>query len=107
MSGNINFNQEECVLTYNSLKNTNMVQFQSIGEYNATVMGFIGYLLGIDGYYLLKPNYNLLDSINRTHPSRYTIKYDYTFSQNNITRIQISYPPGSSEFNRYNDMTYY
>lgn len=107
MSGNINFNQEECVLTYNSLKNTNMVQFQTIGEYNATVMGFIGYLLGIDGYYLLKPNYNLIDSINRTYPSGYTIKYDYTFSQNNITRIQISYPPRSSEFNRYNDMTYY
>ena len=68
---------------------------------------FIGYLLGINGYFIIQPNSNLIDSINRTYPNRYTVKYDYFYSQDNISKIQISYPPNSSAYNRYNDMTYY
>jgi hypothetical protein len=107
ISGTVNNNEEACIITYNSFKNTNMLQFQTIGEYNASVMSFVGYLLGIDGYYIQKQNLNLIDSINRTYPNPYTVKYDYTFSQDNISRVQISYPPNSSTYNRYNDMTYY
>jgi hypothetical protein len=83
------------ILSYSAIKNPNNLRFQTIGSLfgsgggdNAGVMNFIVYMLGIDGYYVLPPNNNLIDSFR--YNNDYLSTYHYTTVNNKITKMVLN-----------------
>ncbi len=97
----------ETRLTYTNIPNDNQSLSQSIG----TIIAFpdinnnfnnISYYLGLNDYYIFKPNKYLIDSINTNDGSSF-VKYDYQIHNNKITKQTIRTTLGYLVY----DYTYY
>jgi hypothetical protein len=91
--------------TFNALSNTNMLYKQSIFSSVDYNVGLLSYFLGIDGYYLVQPNSNLINTLSYTDINNYNIKYNYFYTSDLVTIVEISYFP--TILKEYQEMTYY
>lgn len=80
------------LISYSSINNPSNIRFQipgsiagSGGLENRGVLNFIVYMLGINGYYIVYPNTNLIDSFRFNGVNLTT--YNYMFANNKITKL--------------------
>lgn len=104
---NYNYRTDTIHLTYNNTINNRVVFNQIIGsEYGGgSIFNEIIYFIGIDGYYILKPNSFLIDTV-RYKGNAYT-KYNYTIDDNKIMKVHLLQVNGIISENSYQDIEYY
>lgn len=93
-------------IVYSSLVNTRFLRFQIPGVLlndNSSIMRILLSFLSIDGYYIIQPNANLIDSI--MHSGR-TEKYEYQLTGNRVSKM-ISKFDFQPSYILYNDIAYY
>lgn len=92
---------------YNSIENNNVLFNQIIGSEfgGGSVFNEIIYFLGINGYYISKPNKNLIETI--IHTNNLSTKYNYSIIDNNIKEVKIYKMDNNINDTSYQNITYY
>lgn len=92
---------------YTNLPNKNVLKYQDPVGFGKPCSFFVFInFLAIDGYYLIPPNQNLIDSVVET--ANIKQKYFYEFdAENNVKTVRINYMNGLNSEDRFQYMTYY
>ncbi|MCC6582696.1 MAG: hypothetical protein IT271_03245 [Chitinophagales bacterium] len=93
--------------TFTNIVNNNMIpnQLPCTDHGGGSVLNDVVYYLGIDGYYIVKPNTFLIDSSNYSNNS-YS-KYFYTMNENIVNSTLILTNYNSNIVRSYQEYTYY
>lgn len=97
-------------ISYTSNINNTTLQYQAVTAERTTLgslvnFQYVAYFLGINGYYLVPPNKNLINTITDS-VSGATIKYNYQFANDRVERFDVR-DNNSNFVYDYNIMTYY
>lgn len=92
--------------TFTNIPNKGTVFNQIIGNEfgGGSILNEIIYFLGIDGYYIIKPNLTLIDTLKNREK---TTKYEYTVLNNLPTRVNQYSVATSVMDSSFQDITYY
>jgi len=92
---------------YSNLPNKNVLKYQDPVGFGKPC-SFIGFLnfLNLDGYYLIQPNHNLIDSVVQSADIKQRYYYEFD-ADNNIKTVKINNINGINSEDRFQYMTYY
>lgn len=97
-------------ISYTSNVNNTTLQYQAVTAERTTLgtltnFQYVAYFLGINGYYLVPPNKNLINTITDSIRG-VTIKYNYQFANDKVEKLDVRDSNTNFVYN-YNIMTYY